>query len=160
MNIRTMATSGIIAALYVAVTLAILPLAFSNIQFRISEMFNHLIVFDKKYFFGIVIGVFIANLFSPLGIYDIVFGVGMTAISLAVTIFSAKFINGIVKRMMFNTICFSFFGFLIAIELNIVFELPFLIGWVTVAIGEFVVMTIGIPIFMALDKRLDFKKLI
>lgn len=160
MNVRTMATSGIIAALYVAVTLAILPFAFSNIQFRISEMFNHLIVFDKKYFFGIVIGVFIANLFSPLGIYDIVFGVGMTAISLAVTIFSAKFINGIVKRMLFNTIVFSFFGFLIAIELNIVFELPFLIGWITVAIGEFVVMTIGIPVFIALDKRLNFKKLI
>ena len=160
MKIRTMATSGIIAALYVAVSLLIAPLAFSNIQFRISEMFNHLIVFDKKYFFGIIIGVFIANLFSPLGVIDLVFGVGMSAISLAITIFSAKFIKGIVQRMAFNTIVFAFFAFLIAIELNIVFQLPFLIGWLTVALGEIVVMSIGIPVIIALNKRLNFKEII
>lgn len=160
MKIRTMATSGIIAALYVAVSLLIAPLAFSNIQFRISEMFNHLIVFDKKYFFGIIIGVFVANLFSPLGVIDLVFGVGMSAISLAITIFSAKFIKGIVQRMVFNTVVFSFFAFLIAIELNIVFKLPFLMGWLTVALGEIVVMTIGIPVMIALNKRLKFKEII
>lgn len=160
MKIRTMATSGIIAALYVAVSLLIAPLAFSSIQFRISEMFNHLVVFNKKYFFGIIIGVFIANLFSPLGVIDLFFGVGMSVISLVITIFSAKFIKGIIERMVFNTIIFALFSFLIAIELNIVFGLPFLFGWLTVAVGEIVVMTIGIPIMIALNKRLNFKELI
>lgn len=160
MKIKTMATSGIIAALYVAVSLLIAPLAFSNIQFRISEMFNHLIVFDKKYFFGIVIGVFIANLFSPLGVIDLVFGVGMSVISLIITIFSAKFVQGYVQRMIFNTAVFAVFSFLIAIELNIVFQLPFLMGWLTVALGEIVVMSIGIPIMIALNKRLNFKEII
>ena len=63
MKIKTLATSGIIAALYVAVTFLIAPFGFTLIQFRISEMFNHLVVFNKKYIFGIVIGVFVANFY-------------------------------------------------------------------------------------------------
>lgn len=160
MKIRTMATSGVIAALYVAVSLLVAPLAFSSIQFRISEMFNHLVVFDKKYFFGIIIGVFVVNLFSPLGVIDLFFGVGMSVVALLFTIISAKFIQGIIQRMVCNTIVFALFSFLIAIELNIVYGLPFLFGWLTVAVGEIVVMTIGIPIMIALNKRLNFKELI
>lgn len=160
MNVRTLATSGIIAALYVAVALAIAPLAYASLQFRIPEMFNHLIVFDKKYFFGIILGVFITNIFSPLGIVDLVFGVGMSVIALGVTILSSKFITGNFKRMILNTFIFSFFMFIIAWELNIVFKAPFLITWGAVAIGEFVVMAVGIPIMIALDNRLHFKKII
>lgn len=160
MNVRTIAISGIIAAFYVALALAVGPLAYLGLQFRLPEMFNHLIVFNKKYFFGIILGVFIANIFSPLGIYDLIFGVGMSAIALGVTIFSAKFIDGIFMRMVLNTFIFTFFMFIIAWELNIVFKAPFLITWGVVAIGEIVVMAIGIPIMIALDKRLNFKKLI
>jgi len=160
MKIKTMAISGIIAALYVAVSLLIAPLAYSAIQFRISELFNHLIVFNKKFFFGIVLGVFVTNLFSPLGMYDLFFGVSQSILALSITIFSAKFISGIFKRMVFNTLVFTFTMFIIAFELNLALELPFLLTWLTVAIGEFVVMAIGIPIMIALNKRLNFKELI
>ena len=50
MKTKTLAISGIIAALYVAVSLLIAPFAFGAVQFRIAEMFNHLIVFNKNYF--------------------------------------------------------------------------------------------------------------
>lgn len=160
MKVRSMAINGIIAALYVAVSLLIAPLAFSNIQFRISEIFNHLVVFNKKYFFGIIIGVFVANLFSPLGMIDLLFGVGMSVLALVATIISAKFIKGTTQRMVFNIAMFAVFSFLIAIELEIVFGVPFWIGWLTVAIGEIVVMTVGIPVMIALNKRLNFKELI
>lgn len=166
MNIRTMTVNGVIAALYVAVTLLIAPFGFLLIQFRISEMFNHLIVFNKKYFFGIVIGVFIANLLvSPIAV-DIVFGVLHSAIALAITIFSAKFIKGIVKRMLFNTIVFTLTMVIIAFQLSFFADipefngLPFLIIYLTLAVSELVVMTIGIPIILALNKRLNFKELI
>jgi uncharacterized membrane protein len=160
MKIKTMAISGIIAALYVAVSLSIAPLAYAAIQFRIPEMFNHLVVFNKKFIFGIVLGVFVANLFSPLGMYDLFFGVGQSILALSITIFSAKFISGIFKRMVFNTLVFTFTMFIIAFELNLALELPFLLTWLTVAIGEFVVMAIGIPIMIALNKRMNFEKLI
>lgn len=160
MKVKQMATSGIIAALYVAVSLLIAPFGFTNIQFRVSEMFNHLVVFDKKYIFGIVLGVFIANLFSPLGVVDLIFGVGHSIIALTITIFSAKFISGVTKRMIFNTIVFTVTMFIIAFELNLVLGLPFLFTWVTVAAGEFIVMAVGIPVMIALNSRLNFKKMI
>ena len=130
------------------------------IQFRIPEMFNHLVVFNKKFIFGIVLGVFVTNLFSPLGMYDLFFGVSQSILALSITIFSAKFISGMFKRMVFNTLVFTFTMFIIAFELNLALELPFLLTWLTVAIGEFVVMAIGIPIMIALNKRLNFEKLI
>lgn len=157
MKIKSMAINGIIATLYLVVSLLVAPFGFTNIQFRLSEMFNHLVVFNKKYFFGIVLGVFLANLFSPLGVIDLVFGVSQSVIALSITIFSAKFISGIIKRMIFNTLVFTFTMFIIALELKIVLGLPFLFMWLTVAIGEFIVMAIGIPLMITLDKRLNLK---
>jgi uncharacterized membrane protein len=62
-NIRTVVGNGILAAVYIAVSMLIQPFGFTNIQFRVSEMLNHLIVFNKKYIYGIVLGVFFTNLF-------------------------------------------------------------------------------------------------
>lgn len=160
MKVKSLAVSGIVAALYVAVALLIAPFGYTNVQFRIAEMFNHLVVFNKKFFFAIVIGVFIANLFSPLGPADLVFGVSQSAVALGITIFSAKFITGIVKRMIVNTIVFTVTMIIIAFELNLVLGLPFLFTWLTVAAGEFVVMAVGVPIMLALNKRLKFDQLL
>lgn len=166
MKIKTLATSGIIAALYVAVTFLIAPFGFTLVQFRVSEMFNHLVVFNKKYIFGIVVGVLVANfLFSPI-LVDVIFGVLHSVIALSITIFSAKFIKGIFKRMLFNTIVFTVLMIIIAYQLKIFADIPdfnaipFLTVYLTLAIGEFVVMAIGIPIMIALNKRLNFEKLI
>lgn len=160
MKNRTLVVNALIAALYIAVSMLVQPLAFSNIQFRIPEMFNHLIVFNKKYFFGIVIGVFITNIFSPLGMLDLVFGVAQSAISLLIVILLAKYIRNVWVLLIANTFVFTFTMFIIAYELNLAFKIPFLFAWVTSAAGEFTVMAIGIPIIYALNKRLHFNKLL
>ncbi|WP_067726638.1 QueT transporter family protein [Oceanobacillus damuensis] len=161
MKVRTLVINGLLAALYIAVSALIVPFGFTNIQFRISEIFNHLIVFDKRYFFGIVLGVFLYNLlFSPLGWYDLVFGVAHSAISLAIIILLAKYIKNIWVLLVANTLVFTFNMFIVAFELNLALELPFLFTWFTTAVGEFAVLAIGIPIIYALNKRLQFNKLI
>ena len=161
MNIRTLAVNGVLAALYIAVTMIIQPFSFTNIQFRVPEMFNHLIVFNKKYFIGIVIGVFFSNLFfSSLGVYDLLFGVGQSVLALSMTILIARFVKNIWARMIVNTIVFTATMFIIAIELSIVLGVPFWFTYLTTAVGEFVVMAIGMPIMHALNKRIDFKNLI
>lgn len=161
MKIRTLVANGILAALYIAVTMLIQPFGFTNVQFRVSEMFNHLVVFNKKYIYGMVLGVFLANLlFSPMPAYDIIFGVGQTIISLLITIVCCRFIKNIWLGMAVNTIVFTFTMFLIALELYLVFEWPFMLTWLTTAIGEFVVMGVGIPVMYALNKRVNFEKLI
>ncbi|WP_440603159.1 QueT transporter family protein [Bacillus sp. GB_SG_008] len=161
MKIKTLVGNGILAALYIVVSMLIQPFGFTNIQFRISEMFNHLVVFNKKYIYGIVLGVFLTNLFfSPMIAYDLVFGVGQSIIALLCTIVSMRFIKGIWARMIFNTVVFTVTMFLIAIELHLAFDLPFLFTWLTCAIGEFVVMAIGAPVMYFINKRVQFEKFV
>ncbi len=159
-KVRSIAISGIIAALYVAVAMLVAPFGFTQIQFRVAEMFNHLIAFNKKYIVPIVLGVFITNLFSPLGWYDLVFGVGQTVISLVAVILISRYIKGETARMIATMLVFTFTMSIIAFELHLAFQLPFLLTWFTCAVGEFVVLLAGIPIMKALNKRLKFKELI
>ncbi|MED1204516.1 QueT transporter family protein [Heyndrickxia acidicola] len=161
MNTKTLAVNGIVAALYVVISFIIQPIAFGRFQFRVPEIFNHLIVFNKKYFFGIVIGVFLANLFfSPMVAYDLVFGVGQSAISLLITMATSRFIKTTWARMLVNTVVFTITMFLIALELHLAFHLPFIATWLVTAIGEFAVLVIGAPIMYLINKRVDFEKII
>lgn len=161
MKVKTLAVNGIVAALYIAVSAIIQPFGFTNVQFRVSEIFNHLIVFNKKYFFGIILGVFLTNLFfSPMVAYDLVFGVGQSVIALLITMTSARFIKSIWVRMAVNTSVFTVTMFLIAWELNLAFKLPFLFTWLTVALGEFVVLAVGAPLMYAINKRVNFEKVV
>lgn len=161
MKIKTLVVNGLLAAMYIAVTMLIQPFGFTNIQFRVSEMFNHLIVFNKKYLYGIVLGVFLTNLFfSPMVAYDLIFGVGQSIIALLITAFSARYIKEIWTRMFINTIVFTFTMFIIAFELHLALGFPFLLTWLTTAVGEFVVMLVGAPIIAMINKRVNFEKLI
>lgn len=161
MNIRTLAINGLLAAIYIAVSFVFQPIMFGVLQFRIPEMLNHLIAFNKKYIYGIVVGVFISNLFfSQLGAYDLIFGVGQSLIALLLVIFSSRFITGIKGRMAVTIIVFTLTMFLIAIELNLVLGLPFLLSWATTAAGEFLVLLIGAPIIYIMNKRIQFGKLL
>ncbi|MDD1504449.1 QueT transporter family protein [Lysinibacillus sp. CNPSo 3705] len=160
MKVKFLTTSGIIAALYIAITLLVAPFGFTEVQFRLSEMFNHLVAFNPRFAFGIIIGVFISNLFSPNGIIDLYFGVAHSTITLGLFILICKFVKNIWARLVINTLLFTCTMFIIAFELNIALELPFFWTWLTVATGEFVVLAIGAPIMYTLNKRLNFKNLI
>ncbi|GGE34571.1 membrane protein [Pullulanibacillus camelliae] len=161
MNIKTLVANGLLAALYIAITMLIQPISFTNIQLRIPEMLNHLVVFNKKYIYGIVLGVFLANLFfSPIAPYDLTFGVGQSILSLLITIMISKYIKGVRLRMIMNTAVFTVTMFLIAIELHLAYHLPFFFTWLTTAIGECIVMAVGAPIMSIIDKRIHFKTLI
>ncbi|MFC4619530.1 QueT transporter family protein [Camelliibacillus cellulosilyticus] len=161
MKIKLFVANGILAALYIVVSFLIQPFGFTNIQFRVSEIFNHLVVFNKRYIYGIVIGVFLTNLFfSPMMAYDLVFGVGQSVISLIVTILVGKFVHNIWGRMAINTVVFTVSMGLIAAELHLALHYPFALTWLTTAVGEFVVMAVGAPIMYAINKRLTFEKLV
>jgi len=160
MNVRTLVINGVVAALYIAVSAIIQPFGFTNVQFRVSELFNHLVVFNKKFFFGIILGVFLTNFFfSPMRLYDIVFGVLHSAISLGLIILLATYVKNQLVLLAANTLIFSFNMFIIAFELYLALGLPFFFSWFTAAIGEFVVLAIGIPIMYALNKQVHFNRM-
>lgn len=161
MNIKTLTANGVLAAMYIAVSALIQPFGFTNVQFRVPEMFNHLVVFNKKFFFGIIFGVFLTNLFfSPMRLFDIIFGVAHSAISLGLVIWLSKYTKNVLVLLTANTIIFSVNMYIIALELYLALGLPFLFSWLTTAIGEVVVLAVGIPVMYALNKQVHFDKII
>ncbi|MCO6018618.1 MULTISPECIES: QueT transporter family protein [Carnobacterium] len=159
MKTKTLVTNAIVAALYVAVTAVLAPLSFGAVQLRFAEMFNHLVVFNKKYIIGIVAGVFISNLFfSSLGVYDLVFGVGQSLLALLITSGLIRKINNVWIKMTINTIIFSLTMAIIAWELVLVFGLPFWATYLTTGIGEMIVLVLTMPVMKVLNDYLDFNR--
>jgi len=162
MNINTLIINAVIAALYFVLTATVAPFGFTNIQFRISELFNHFIVFNKKFFWGIVGGVFLANLFLSPTKVDLIFGLAHTIISLGITMILARFIANKLILMLVNSFVFSFNMFIIAYMLKVFLHLEgtFMFLWVTGGISEFITMVVAIPIVYFIAKRINLKELI
>ena len=87
-TVRFMAETGIIAALYFALTMAVAPLSFGQLgmmQLRVSEALCVLPFFTPAAVPGLFIGCALANIFSFLGIIDVVFGSLATLVAALLT---------------------------------------------------------------------------
>lgn len=73
--------TALIAAAYAVTTLVIAPLSFGAVQLRFSEALTILPIFTPYAIFGLSLGCLIANIFSPFGIIDMVFGTIATLIA-------------------------------------------------------------------------------
>lgn len=141
---KVIVRNALIASLYVVLTV-INPFSFESIQFRISEILILLVFFRKDYFLGLVVGCIIANLFSPMGIYDVLFGTIATILSLICIMYSKHLFITWIFPTIFNAI-------IVGLELYLILELPFWASLIGVAIGEAVVMIIGVVLFYFLKK--------
>lgn len=144
------------AAVYVVLTVAISPLSYGSVQFRISEILVLLCVYHKDYAVSMTVGCLIANFFSPLGIWDIGFGTLATLIAVVGIVLCRK---NIWIASLFPVLAN---GLIVGAELTILFqELPFWLNFLSVAFGEFVVVTVlGCPIFRLLEKNESFMRAI
>ena len=73
-SVRNIMFAGVVAALYATLTIAVAPIAYGPLQFRIAEVLCILPFFFPITVPGLFIGCVIANLLSPYGILDIVAG--------------------------------------------------------------------------------------
>ncbi len=147
--INFLTKTAIVAALYAVITWAFYFVGYNAIQFRISEMMVLLAFFDKKYIPGLVLGCFIANLASPFGIVDIIFGTAASLFVVCMIALTRKVLGFNVKSLYISSLWASVSAFIIAYEIVFIFGAPESFWyWVAmVAIGEFVVVTIlGAPI--------------
>lgn len=158
MKTKALLINAIIATIYVVLTLSLAFISYGAVQFRVAEMLNYLVVFNKKYIPGIVGGVVISNLWSPMIQYDMIFGVGQSLLSLIIAALIIKNMKNIWLKMTIVLIIFGLSSALIAWELLLAFDLPFWAGYVSVAIGEVTVLLIGMPIMVALDKKIHFSE--
>lgn len=88
--------SAIVAALYAVLTLLLPMASYGPIQLRFSEIMVLLVFYNKRFIPGLVLGCAIANLFSPMAAFDVVFGtlssyIAFRLILKSKTLFTASF---------------------------------------------------------------------
>lgn len=86
MKVKNICKNAIIAAIYVALCM-VNPISFGVLQFRVANILVALPLLNKKYAPGILIGIAIANMSSPLGIYDVAFGVCAEGVAYLFTVY-------------------------------------------------------------------------
>ncbi|MDH6363251.1 putative membrane protein [Enterococcus sp. PF1-24] len=146
---------ALVASLYVALTVLLSVISFGAVQIRLSEMFNYLALYNKRYVWAVTIGVLIANLASPNGLMDVVVGSICTFLVLQFSRWATKNIQSLKLKMVLTAIIFAISMFTVAGQLKILFDAPFFENWWLIAIGELLSMTIGGLIIYFVGERID-----
>lgn len=158
--IKILSTNGVIAALYVVLTVLTQPIAYSYMQFRLSEFLCLLVFFNPWYTPGLTLGCLLANLFSTVGPLDIVMGTGATLITCLLMIVLSRFmkillINGLIPCLI-NAAVVPFIIYLSTSgtdngALLTPGEYFMMFGWVF--LGEFLaIYVVGYPLFVILRR--------
>lgn len=152
-TIKDIVYNASIAAIYAALTIACYPLSYEGIQFRFAEIMVLLCFFRKDYTIGLTLGCLVANLMSPIGVVDVLFGTIATLISCLGIIFLKQLCFAALIPVIAN-------GFIVGFELWKFMDCPFWLSVGTVALGEFTVLLAGYIIFMILKKNKAFFEMI
>ena len=153
LNSKKMAMIGATAAIYAVLKVAMAPISYGAVQLRLSEVMTLLAFVDPVFIPGLVLGNFIANLFSPFGLPDVVFGTLAT--------FIAVFMMSKMKSMLIASFWPTIAnGLIIGLELAIFTGAPFVSTALYVALGEFLVVTVlGYPVFKVVMKNKTIQNL-
>ncbi len=156
-TVRDLTVQVMIATIYVALVLAFHWVSYGDYQFRVAEILLILVFFNPKHAIGLILGTFVANLFSPFGILDSLVGTLATILAIIPMIFLKKrwylaiiipaITNGILVSMLNSIVGGSWIGY-----------------WqfaLTVFIGELAVMLLlGIPFHLFTNRNKEFQQLI
>ncbi len=154
---KGLAVTGLIAALYVVLTLPFGQIAFGPIQFRVAELLTLLPFFSPWAIPGVTIGCLISNLLFST-VWDALFGTLATLIAAYFTYKSRHLLVAPVWPILFN-------GLIIGTMLTFMIVGQFQwIPWLTmcfeVAASEFVIcFAIGVP-FMRYFQKYDLQRFI
>ena len=165
---KALCRSGVIAALYVALTVSFGSLSFlGGLQVRPSEGLCMLPLIYPEAVLALTVGCFISNLFSPFAVFDVTLGVGATLLAAICTRLIGKAIANSKKKLPLKIVLGGLFPVLFnaAIVPLIVFFGSAGTGEITVAayfamawevgLGEAVwVYAVGTPLFLFCNRQL------
>ena len=150
MSIKNMTHNAILAAVYVCLTI-VNPAGYGVFQFRTSEILVILPIFKRRFRGGILLGVAIANMFSPLGIIDVFCGVLVQAIfyyAIDYICDNSTFTRRGAKYLLFS----AGVGVIIGAELAFVYGAPFGLTFFTTMVPEIIMCAIGDVVFSKVMK--------
>ena len=169
-NIRKIAFSGVVAALYAGLTIAIMPLSYGPVQLRISEVLCILPFFFPFSIWGLFAGCIVANIMSPYPL-DIIIGPLASLIAAVSTMYVGKMSNreriSIKALACFPPVIFNalFIGAMIAYIMVSegaadTFMPAFISSGLWVGLGQLIVLyTLGLPLMIYLPKTKLISKL-
>ncbi len=146
LSTRSLCVSAIIAALYAALTLALPILSYGAWQCRVSEALTLLPMLLPEAIPGLFVGCVVANLLSPVGVWDVIFG------SLA-TLLAAVGTYALRDKPALAGLCpVVSNGLIVGAMLSVVYSLPMALTMLQVAAGEALAVLLGFALLPALRK--------
>lgn len=149
---NTIALNGIIAAIYVVMCMALSPISYGAVQVRLSDTLYQILPNNKRCAIGLIIGTAVSNIFSPLGIIDVVFGTIGTAAGVGLAVLFYGKIKKVWARRVFTAVCACIGMVFVAWELCILYHIDFIYTFLTICAGEAVAQAIGILLFSIIDR--------
>ncbi len=155
MNVRALALSAIITALYAAITIVLGALSYGPIQCRISDcLIPTSAVLGWPAVVGVTLGCVIANFYYQLGLIDVVFGSLANLLASTLSLFLRK-------RLWLACLVPAFVvGFIVGGYLWLFFGLPWWFTVVTVTVGSLISISgLGYILCKALQQGLKGARL-
>ncbi len=150
--------AGIIAALYVALTLPFGQFAFGPFQIRPSEALTILPLFYVEAIPGLYIGCILTNIISAYGLPDILLGSLATLIAAALTFVVGKFIKNKVLKKRLGCIPPIILNAFIVPLVWLLFgsDIAYWIEFAKMLLNESVwVVGLGVPLYVTFDKLIS-----
>jgi len=145
---RSLARGGVYAAAYAALTLApgLNGLAYGQIQFRVAEGLTVFATVDPAAVPGLALGTAIANVASPMGVVDVIYGALLTLVAVAIMHRVGPRWPALLVPVIVN-------GFGVPVELALILHLPFWPSVAWVSLGEAaVLLTVGMILLGAIRR--------
>lgn len=122
--------AGLIAAIYVVLTIFLGEFGYGPIQFRVSEALTILPLFDLSAIPGLFIGCMLANIFGGYGLPDIVFGSLTTLVAAFLTSKMPNKYLGVLPPILLN-------AFIVPIWVSKITKTPYIVSVGTIGFGQF-----------------------
>ena len=150
LSLKKLARAGIIAALYFILSAFLQPISFGTIQFRLGEALAMLPFIMPEAIFGVSIGCLLSNaIFSPFGIYDVIFGTLATILAAVLTFKIRNIWFSALPPIFVNAIILPF------IWLFLSGDTAYFINFISIVISQAVIMyLLGIPLVIGLRKAM------
>lgn len=149
-RIRDLTEISLVAAIYFILTFIFSSISFLPVQFRVGEVIKSIVVFNKKYAISMMIGNFLANLFSPFaGAMELIFMPISNLIGCTIGYYIGKKVHKLVGAIFVALWIAASAG----LTLSVSAKVPFLSTFLSIALSEIILLVIGYFIFSEMEKK-------
>jgi uncharacterized membrane protein len=141
---RRVAIAGVVGALYVVLSLAVAPIAFGPIQFRVGEALKPLVIKYPATIPAFGVGTVIINLFSPFaGMLELVFMPLVDVTGGVLCYLVARRIGGAFGTYFASLIYALWTAAGVGVVLTVAAGLPYPLAFASVSVSEIILLLVG-----------------